>query len=239
MYWYNFKRKKATLIKRKTRFRAENCIDWRLCFIADSEAAAGRDILGLISEAVEGGATLIQLRGKMWSTREFLEIGVKVRKMLETKNVPLIINDRVDIALGCRAAGAHLGQEDMPLPCARKILGKTKLIGISVNSPEEAIAAEKEGADYVGVGPVFATSSKVDLQPLLGLEGLKKIRVKVKIPILAIGGITVANAGQVISAGADGVAVISAIAASTNPRQAANKLIESIEKIKIKRQQKN
>jgi len=207
-------------------------IDWRLCFIADSGATEGRDILSLIKRAVDGGATLIQLRGKIWSTREFLEFGIKIRKMLEVKNVPLIINDRVDIALACGAAGVHLGQEDMPLPCARKILGETKLIGISVNTPEEAVAADKEGADYVGAGPVFATSSKKVLEPFLGLDGLQKIRAKVRIPILAIGGITVANAPAVISAGADGVAVISAIAAAGNPKKAATEIIESIGEVR-------
>lgn len=220
------------MIKGKTRFKAKKFIDWRLCFIADSEAAAGRNILRLISGAVEGGATLIQLRGKMWSTREFLEAGIKVRKMLEAINVPLIINDRVDIALACEADGVHLGQDDLPLPCARKILGKSRLIGISINTPEEAREAEKEGADYVGVGPVFATSSKKDLEPFLGLDGLQKIRAIARIPILAIGGITVGNAADVISAGADGVAVISAIAAAHNPKKAATELIESIGRVK-------
>jgi len=219
------------MIKKDLQKRITSRIDWRLCFIADSEAAAGRDILCLIGEAVKGGATLIQLRGKIWNTREFLDISFKVREMLEAKNVPLIINDRVDIALACGAAGVHLGQEDLPLPYARKILGRNRLIGISVNTPEEAIAAEKKGADYVGAGPVFHTSSKADLQPLLGLEGLKKIRAKVKIPILAIGGIKAGNAAKVISAGADGVAVISAIGVSKNPREAATELIDAIGKV--------
>jgi thiamine-phosphate pyrophosphorylase len=234
MCWYNFKRKKATLIKRKTRFRARKIIDWRLCFIADSGATEGRDILSLVKRAVDGGATLIQLRGKIWSTREFLEFGIKIRKMLEVKNVPLIINDKVDIALACGAAGVHLGQEDLPLRLARKILGNKRIIGISVNTPDEAEAAENEGADYLGAGPVFPTSSKNNLGPLLGLEGIRRIRAKVKIPILAIGGIKASNAAKVISAGVDGVAVISAIAASPSPNKAATEIIESIGKVKIR-----
>jgi thiamine-phosphate pyrophosphorylase len=203
-------------------------VDWRLCFIADSEAAAIKDILRLVSEAIAGGVTLVQLRGKKWTGREFQRLGIEAARILRLEGIPLIINDRVDIALACAADGVHLGQEDLSLPYARKILGRGKLIGISVNTAEEAEAAEREGADYVGAGPVFATSSKNSLPPLLGLSGLQKIRTKVKIPILAIGGITVANATEVISAGADGVAVISAIAAAGSARSAARKLIQAI-----------
>jgi len=207
-------------------------IDWRLCFIADSEAAAGRDILQLIAAAVEGGSTMIQLRGKKWTSRELLDVGMKAVRFLRQKNIPLIINDRVDIALACEVDGVHLGQDDMPLPYARKILGKDRIIGISVATPAEAEAAEKDGADYVGAGPVFGTLSKNDLGPLLGLEGLRAIRNKIKIPILAVGGISAANVADVIFAGADGVAVISAIAAAENPRRAAIEIIESIGKLK-------
>jgi len=207
-------------------------IDWRLCFIADSEASAGWDILQLIAEAVEGGATLIQLRGKKWTSREFLDLGRKAVRFLRPKKIPLIINDRVDIALACEADGVHLGQDDISLPYARDILGKNRVIGISVATPKEAEAAEKGGAEYVGAGPVFGTLSKKDLGPLLGLAGLRKIREKIKIPILAIGGISAANAADVISAGADGLAVISAIASAANPKKAAIDIIESIGKLK-------
>jgi thiamine-phosphate pyrophosphorylase len=151
-------------------------LDWRLCFIADSEAARGRDVLELISEAVGGGATLIQLRGKAWTTREFLRVGLEAALFLRPKKIPLIINDRLDIALACRAGGIHLGQEDLPLPLARRILGKRKLIGISVATPEEARIAEKEGADYLGIGPVFPTLSKQSPGPFLGLEGIRRVR---------------------------------------------------------------
>jgi thiamine-phosphate pyrophosphorylase len=207
-------------------------VDWRLCFIADSEAAAGRDILQLIAEAVEGGATLIQLRGKKWTSREFLDVGMEISRFLKAHKTPLIINDRVDIVLACKADGVHLGQDDMPLPYAREILGKDRIIGISVATPKEAEEAEKGGADYIGAGPVFGTLSKIDIGPLLGLEGLRMIREKVKIPILAIGGISAANVADVICAGANGVAVISAIAAAKNPVQTATEIIESIGKLK-------
>jgi thiamine-phosphate pyrophosphorylase len=207
-------------------------IDWRLCFVADSEAAAGSDILQLIGEAVAGGATIIQLRGKKWTSRKFLDVGIKAFRILSRKNIPLIINDRVDIALACEADGVHLGQDDMPLPHAREILGRNRIIGISASTVEEAEAAEKGGADYIGAGPIFRTWSKRDIGPVLGMEGLRKIREKVKIPILAIGGISAANVAEVISAGADGVALISAITAATNPQKAAEKIIESIKAAK-------
>ena len=210
----------------------KNPIDWRLCFIADSEAAAGRDILQLIGRAVEGGATIIQLRGKRSTGREFLDIGMKAVQFLRPKGVPLIINDRVDISLACEADGVHLGQDDMPLPYARKILGKKRIIGISASTVEEAKAAEKGGADYIGVGPIFQTISKINIGPPLGLEGLRKIRERVKIPILAIGGISAANAADVISTGGDGVAVISAITAVADPKKAATEIIGLIGKLK-------
>lgn len=203
-------------------------IDWKLCFIADSEAVAGRDILELIDEAVAGGATLVQLRGKKWTGREFLDAGIQAVRLLRPKKIPLIINDRVDIALACGADGVHLGQDDIPFAYARRLLGKSRIIGISVATPDEAQAAERAGADYLGAGPVFATLSKKDIGPVLGLDGLQEIRKETKIPILAIGGISAANAAGVIGAGADGVAVISAIAAADNPRTAASELAKAI-----------
>src|SRR4030042_4885367 len=174
--------------KRKAQTGSAMLIDWRLCFIADSEAASGRDILQLIAEAVDGGATIVQLRGKKWTSREFLDVGMKAVRFLGPKKITLIINDRVDIALACKADGVHLGQDDMPLPYAREILGKDRIIGISVATPGEAEAAERDGADYVGAGPVFGTLSKKHIAPLLGLAGLRKIREQTKNPLMAMGG---------------------------------------------------
>ncbi len=210
-------------------------IDWSLCFIADSEASAGRNILWLIEEAVAGGATIVQLRGKKWTVREFLTIGVEAVELLRPKGIPLIINDRTDIALACRADGVHLGQDDLPVEAARRILGLGRLIGLSVNTPEEARKAEDVGANYIGVGPIFPTLSKPDLSPLLGVEGLRRIRAEARLPILAIGGITAARAAEVIAAGADGLAVISAIASAVSPRQASTEFIEAIGKVRKNR----
>lgn len=197
---------------------------WKLCFIADSEAAFNRNILSLIEDAVEGGSTLIQLRGKKWTTRKFLEVACLAHKFLSPRGIPLIINDRIDIALASGAEGVHLGQEDMPLLHARDILGKKKLIGISVNTPEEAKAAEAEGGDYVGAGPVFPTESKKNLRSFLGSKGLEEIRRTITIPILAIGGINETNIREVMKTGADGVALISAITDARDIKAATKKL---------------
>lgn len=200
--------------------------------IADTEFASGRDILAIIEEAVEEGVKLIQLRAKNLTSKDFLDLALIISETLKPKNIPLIINDRVDITLSCRAAGVHLGQQDLPIRYARKILGENKLIGISVNTVEEAMDAEASGADYLGVGPVFQTSTKKDISPLLGVEGLKAIKDQVKIPILAIGGINAENAGDVMDSGADGIAVISAILLEKDIRKATRKLSEAIAKKK-------
>ncbi len=210
-------------------------VDWRLCFIADSEAAARQDILVLIKAAVDGGATVIQLRGKTWTTREFLETGQRAAKILRPRRIPLIINDRVDIVLACEADGVHLGQDDLPLTEARKILGDRRMVGISINTAAEAVAAERGGADYIGVGPVFSTLSKRDLEPVLGFKGLRNLRTRVDLPILAIGGIEAENAADVIGAGADGIAVISAITSARDPARAAADLIAQIDKAAARR----
>jgi len=205
-------------------------IDWKLCLVADSEAAKGRYLLKLIEKGVDSGVTLVQLRAKELQTREFLQLALQTAKLLKEKSIPLIINDRIDIALACGAEGVHLGQEDIPLPYARKILGKKKRIGISVNTVNEAEEAEKGGADYLGVGPVYYTPSKRDLKAILGPSGLKVIREKVKIPILAIGGINAENAREVMSCGVDGIAVISALMEAEDIAEATRELIQEISK---------
>ena len=203
-------------------------INWKLCLVADSEAAGRKNILSVIKEATDEGVTLVQLRGKGLGTREFLELTLKTSEFLREKSIPLIINDRIEIALSCDAAGVHLGPQDLPLFYARKILGGNKLIGITVNTVKEAGEAETGGADYLGVGPVFFTATKKELKPLLGLEGLKAVREKVKIPILAIGGINPDNAGDVIATGVEGIAVVSTILAAEDARKATRELVEAI-----------
>lgn len=207
-------------------------IDWRLCLIADAEKMGKKDIISAILEAVEGGVSLVQLRAKKLRTREFLEMSLKISEILKEKNIPFIINDRVDIALSCEADGIHLGQQDLSLLYARKIMGKNRLIGVSINTVNEAIEAEQGGADYLGVGPVFFTPTKEDLRPFLGIEGLREIRKIVRIPILAIGGINAENARKIIETGVDGVAVVSAILSSENIKKAARELAQAVRRIK-------
>lgn len=203
-------------------------VDWRLCLVADAEAAGTRDLVEIVKEAADAGATLIQLRGKSIDTRDFLDLALQMSGFLKPRGIPLIINDRADVVLASGADGLHIGQQDLPLAYARKILGEERLIGISVNTIGEAQTAEKEGSDYVGVGPVYFTSSKEKLPDILGLEGLRSIRERVHIPILAIGGITAENAKAVITAGADGIAVISAIMGADNIPEATEKLLSAL-----------
>jgi thiamine-phosphate pyrophosphorylase len=203
-------------------------MDFIICLIADTEAARGRKIPSIIEQAVRGGVNLVQLRAKNLETLEFLALALKVSKLLEEKKISFIINDRVDIAQACGASGVHLGQKDLPLPMARKILGKKKRIGITVNTLREAQEAEAGGADYLGVGPVFSTLTKKKPRPVLGLPGLKVIREKIKIPILAIGGINASNARQVMESGVEGIAVVSAIMAAKDIRRATKELMEAM-----------
>jgi thiamine-phosphate pyrophosphorylase len=199
-------------------------IDYSLYLVADADFAAGRDLAGIVEAAVRGGVTLVQLRAKSLSGREFVELGRRIAGRLATMGIPLIVNDRLDIALACGASGAHVGQEDMPVAMARRILGPGRTIGLSVNTPEEAVRAERDGADYVGAGPTYATSTKETALDVLGPEGVGRIKRAVRIPVVAIGGIAAENASAVAASGADGIAVISAILGAPDARRAAEEL---------------
>lgn len=197
--------------------------------VTDRGLARGRPLAEIVCEAVAGGATCVQLREKTATTREFLEEARRVRAALQKSGVPLIINDRMDIALAAGAAGVHLGQQDMPVGDARRLGPPGWIIGVSAESVEDAIRAEAGGADYIGVSPVFATPTKTDTAFPLGLGGVRTIRAAVGIPVVAIGGIHAGNAGDVIRAGADGLAVVSALVAAESPRMAAEELRRAIE----------
>lgn len=180
----------------------------------------------MIKKAVKGGVTVVQLREKRLSTREFIEEALEVKKIVS--GIPIIINDRVDIALAARADGVHLGNEDMPVDIAKRILGKDFIIGASAGSVEEAIEKEKMGADYIAVSPVFSTPTKPDAGPPLGLEGIREMRKIVKVPLIGIGGINRENVIDVIRSGAEGVAVVSAIVSSEDPEKSAKELRELV-----------
>ena len=199
-------------------------IDYSLYLVTDRGLARGRSSLEIVSAAVKGGATVVQLREKDCSTREFIEEALNIRDFLKTRNVPLIINDRLDVAQAAKADGVHLGQTDMPLEMARDILGDTMIIGISAESLQDAIEAENDGADYLGVSPIYATPTKTDTAPPLGIEGLRAVRKAVNLPLVGIGGLNRDNAADVIRSGADGVAVVSAIVAAADPETAAREL---------------
>lgn len=181
-----------------------------------------------VEEAILGGVTMIQLREKELSTREYYEEALEVKKVTDKFDIPLLINDRLDIALAVNASGVHLGQSDMPIEEARKIMGSHKIIGGTVRSIEQAIRAKEEEADYLGTGAVYPTGSKDDVSRIIGVEELKKIVDAVQIPKVAIGGINSSNAAPVLSTGIEGIAVISAILASDDIRRAAMELNQMI-----------
>jgi thiamine-phosphate pyrophosphorylase len=199
-------------------------IDYSLYLVTDRGLSRGRSNIEIITAAVRGGATVVQLREKDCSTREFIEQSLTIKEFLKDHSVPLIINDRVDVAQAIKADGVHLGQTDMPLGLAKKILGESMIIGISAESVQDAIEAEKGGADYLGVSPIYATPTKSDTAPALGLEGLRQIRKAVNLPLVGIGGLNTETAADVIRNGADGVAVVSAIVAADDPETAAKDL---------------
>ncbi|UCF95549.1 MAG: thiamine phosphate synthase [Desulfobacterales bacterium] len=199
-------------------------VDYSVYLVTDRDLSRGRTTLEIVQAAARGGATCVQLREKKCSTREFIEQAISVKDFLHAQGIALIINDRVDVAQAVNADGVHLGQTDMPLATAQAILRDSMIIGISAESLADAVQAEKGGADYIGVSPIFDTPTKTDTAPPLGLEGLREIRRAVRIPLVGIGGLNQKNAADVIRNGADGVAVVSAIVAADDPEAAAREL---------------
>ena len=202
--------------------------------MTDRELARGRTTLEIARAAIRGGVSCIQLREKTCSTREFIDEALAIRSLLARHGIPLIINDRVDVALAVKADGIHLGQKDMPCSMARQIIPESMIVGISVESLDDAIAAQKDGADYLGVSPIYSTPTKTDTAQPLGLEGLRSIRSEVDLPLVGIGGLNADNAEAVIHNGADGVAVVSAIVAADDPEAATRALSEIVRLAKIK-----
>ncbi|MGD8367261.1 MAG: thiamine phosphate synthase [Desulfobacterales bacterium] len=199
-------------------------MDCSLYLVTDRGLSRGRSTVDIVSAAVAGGVTVVQLREKNADTREFVQEAMAIRDVLKERRIPLIVNDRIDVAQAVSAEGVHLGQKDMPIELARQILGDSMIIGISAESVADAVAAEKAGADYLGVSPIYATPTKTDTAPALGLEGLRQIRAAVALPLVGIGGLNAKNAARVIEHGADGVAVVSAIVSADDPEQAAREL---------------
>ena len=192
--------------------------------VTDRGLCRNRPLRDVVFKAVQGGVSCVQLREKDLPTRDFIEEAVAVKKILLPFQVPLIINDRIDVALACGADGLHLGQQDMPYDKARKLMGERAIIGLSVETWEDVESVEKLDVNYIGVSPVFATPTKTDTKEPWGLAGLRKIRVFSRHILVAIGGINVSNAKAVTEAGADCLAVVSAVCSADDPAAAATEL---------------
>jgi thiamine-phosphate pyrophosphorylase len=202
--------------------------DPTLYVITDRAIGHGRPLEDLVAAATRGGATAIQFRDKAQPARAMLETGRRLVEITRHAGVPLIVNDRLDVALVLDADGVHVGQDDIPVAEARRILGPRKIVGASAATVDEARQAEADGADYLGVGSIFPTPSKPDAGQAIGPAALRPIKAAVAIPVVAIGGIDHANAGAAIRAGADGIAVISAVMAAEDVAGAARRLLEAV-----------
>jgi thiamine-phosphate pyrophosphorylase len=214
--------------RRSTRLTPRLAFDLSLYLVVGPDATAGRDVTSVALAAVRGGATMVQLRYKA-GVSEIMQSAREVIEVLRPTGVPVIINDRVDLARALGAQGVHLGQGDTPPAEARAVLGEDAIVGLSITDPEQVKKVDPTVVDYLGAGPIFDTGSKPDAAPALGLEALSQIAGGVRLPVAAIGGITEANAAAVIRAGADGLAVISAICAADNPEEAARALVARID----------
>ncbi len=193
----------------------------RLCLVTDRRLAGGRLLLDIVAAAARGGATMVQLREKEATTRAFVEEARALKAMLEPLGVAFVVNDRLDVALAVDADGLHVGQDDMPVAEARRLLGPDKIVGLSITEPGQALRADAAAADYLGVGPVYAQQTKGDAAAPLGVEGVRQVRRLTRTPMIAIGGLTPENSAAVLAAGADGLAVVSAIVAASDPERAA------------------
>ncbi|MBV0903708.1 thiamine phosphate synthase [Haloarcula salina] len=208
-------------------------VDWDVYLVTQASLSAGRDTADVVAAAIEGGVGVVQLREKDRSARERYETGRRVRELTREAGVAFVVNDRVDLAQALDADGVHLGDDDLPVPVARDLLGPDAIVGRSVSTVEAARDAEAAGADYLGVGAVFATGSKDDIpedERAVGTERVAAIADAVEIPLVGIGGITAENAADVVAAGADGVAVITAITGAEDPAAATADLAAAVER---------
>jgi thiamine-phosphate pyrophosphorylase len=203
----------------------------RLYLVTDQFCAGGRTLADVVAAAVQGGVTCVQLREKQLNTRDFVAQALALKDLLAPHGIPLVINDRIDVALACGAQGVHLGQSDMPVTQARRLLPPEVFIGWSVETLEDVARSAELQVDYLGVSPIFATPTKTDTLPPWGLEGLRQVRQATTAPLVAIGGIHVGNAREVLLAGADGLAVVSALCAAQDTCVAALRLRQLIDAV--------
>ena len=200
-------------------------IDYSVYLVTDRRNKTAEEFLNIIEEAIKGGTTIVQLREKTASTKEFYDLALKVKEITSRYGVPLLINDRIDIALAVGSEGVHIGQDDMPADIAREIIGEDKILGVSASTVEEAKKAEIDSADYIGSGAVFPTATKDDADSV-SKEELKEIADSIDIPVVAIGGITIENAHTLKGSGIAGFSVVSAIMSAEDPKEASGKLKE-------------
>lgn len=204
-------------------------IDYSIYLVTDEACLHGRPLLKCVEEALAAGVTLVQYRAKAADGGVLYAEACKLKELCDKYNVPLIINDRLDIALAVGAAGVHLGQDDLPCAVARRLLGEDFIIGVSAHNPAEAVQAVSEGADYLGCGAVFGTATKHDVAKL-GLENLRAIRKAVAVPMVGIGGITADNYAEVLATGANGAAIVSGILAQDDIGAVVKKLVATKQK---------
>jgi thiamine-phosphate pyrophosphorylase len=193
---------------------------YRICLVTDRELAGGRSLVDVVGAAVQGGVTMVQLREKTATTREFLEEARALKRLLSPHGVPLVINDRVDIALAVDAEGIHVGQKDMPVDQVRA-LAPGRIVGLSITNAAQMASSDTQMCDYLGVGPLYLQQTKADASTPLGVEGFAKLRAMTDRPVMAIGGLKADNSAPVLAAGADGLAIVSGIVAARDPKAAA------------------
>ena len=199
-------------------------LDLSLYLVVGSDSVGGQDLVDLVAAAVDGGVSLVQLREKVMPNDQMIAFAVALRRRLAPLGVPLIINDRLDVALAADADGLHVGQDDLPPPVARQALGPGRILGLSAGTPEEARTVAGGVVDYAGVGPVYETGTKADAGPAIGIDGLRRVMGLVEVPVVAIGGIQITTAHAVGASGVAGIAVTSAICSAQDPRSAAEYL---------------
>ncbi|WP_428995799.1 thiamine phosphate synthase [Methanobrevibacter woesei] len=200
-------------------------LDLSLYLVTDKRNKTDDEFLKIIEEAIKGGTTVVQIREKEGETLDFYNLALKVKEITSKYNVPLIVNDRIDVALAIKSEGVHIGQTDMPADVVRSLIGDEMILGVSASTVKEARKAEKDGADYIGTGAVFPTATKDDA-PSITKDDLKEVTGSINIPTVAIGGITLENASELAGTGIAGISVVSAIMNSEDPKTASENLLK-------------
>ena len=203
----------------------------RLYLVTDQASLRGRALADVVLAAVQGGVSCVQLREKSLCTRDFVTLAIAMQELLAPLAVPLIINDRIDVALACGAQGVHLGQSDMPAALARRLLPPHVFIGLSVETRDDVTHASRLPVDYLGVSPIYPTPTKTDTAEPWGLDGLRQVRAMTDLPLVAIGGIQLTLAHEVLQAGADGLAVVRALCSADDPAAVARSFCQVLNKL--------